>query len=178
MNCVIIAVVLAVFQAAPPLPGNTPDGSARASSHVKSDSGPKPQPTAQSLPTDRPNESPAAKRDTGQQQGNSNTEHSVGISKLPPVSVTRDWADWGYWAFGGLLVIVGFFQVWLLRSQADLMREQAEISSGTLSAIERQANLMAGQLTEMEKSRDVQTKTLILQYRPKVIVRARKRIRF
>src|SRR5690242_17581501 len=41
-------------------------------------------------------------------------DDSIRISKLPVVTVSppkRDWADWGYWAFNLLLVIVGILQV-------------------------------------------------------------------
>jgi hypothetical protein len=66
-------------------------------------------------------------------------QHTVGISKLPPVSVTRDWADWGVWVFSFLLVVVGFLQVWLLwrtlgamKQQADLMKQQADIQEAAM----------------------------------------------
>ena len=65
-------------------------------------------------------------------------EHSVSISKIPPVSVTRDWADWGVWVFSGLLVIVGFLQVWLLYE--------------TLAAIQRQGLSMRRQTTHFRRS--------------------------
>jgi Ca2+/Na+ antiporter len=45
------------------------------------------------------------------------------------------------------------------------------ISAITFWAIRRQARLMDGQLREMKQSREIETKTLILQYRPKIIVR-------
>jgi len=53
------------------------------------------------------------------------------VSKLPTVTVAspkRDLADWGYWAFALLLVVVGFLQVALMR--------------GTLKAVQRQAGIM------------------------------------
>jgi len=41
----------------------------------------------------------------------------------------------------------------------------------TLLAIGKQAKLMEGQLEEMQKASEIGTKTLILQYRPRIIVR-------
>ncbi len=50
---------------------------------------------------------------------------SVRIRELPPVSVTKDWADWGVWAFSGLLVMVGILQFCVLWRQAKIMGEHA-----------------------------------------------------
>lgn len=41
----------------------------------------------------------------------------------------------------------------------------------TLRSIRKQADLMAGQLGEMKSSREIETKTLVLQYRPRIVVR-------
>ncbi len=78
-------------------------------------------------------------------QNNENKEHSIVIRELPPVTINtlKDWADWGYWGFSLGLLIVGGFQVWLVWK--------------TLGAIKRQA--------------DIANRTLIAQFRPKVIVR-------
>jgi hypothetical protein len=69
---------------------------------------------------------------------------TVNIGKIPPVTVSptkRDWVDWGYWVFSGLLVVVGGLQVWLLwrtlgaiNIQADLMEQQAEAMKDTVTA--------------------------------------------
>jgi hypothetical protein len=69
---------------------------------------------------------------------------SVNIDKIPPVTVVpqkRDWADWGYWVFSALLVVVGGFQVWLLwrtlgaiTEQANLMERQAKANEDAVMA--------------------------------------------
>lgn len=89
------------------------------------------QPTKASTPAS----SPQTQTNSGGQHPE-DAQHTVGISKLPSVSVTRDWADWGVWVFSLLLVVVGFLQVWLLRStlgamrqQADLMKQQGDIQA-------------------------------------------------
>jgi hypothetical protein len=70
---------------------------------------------------------------------NENQPHSLSIDKLPPVTVVpqkRDLADWGYWAFSALLVVVGGLQVWLL--------------SRTLGAIKKQGDLIERQVKSTE----------------------------
>jgi hypothetical protein len=52
------------------------------------------------------------------------------------------------------------------------------VARRTLNAIETQGNLMDKQLKEMEKAREIETKTLILQYRPKIVVRDAKALEF
>ena len=85
MKLLPLAVLLTVMQASPPVRKAT-DNSAQATAQIKSN-------------------------------GTDGNQQSVSISKLPTVTVAapkRDLADWGYWAFSGLLVIVGFLQVLLL----------------------------------------------------------------
>jgi hypothetical protein len=94
MKLLALTVLLAIMQTVPPVPRKTADNPAQTTP-AKADS------------------SGAAKADSGEQHPE-DAQHTVGISKLPPVSVTRDWADWGIWVFSGLLVVVGFLQVWLL----------------------------------------------------------------
>lgn len=55
---------------------------------------------------------------------------TVDVKSLPPVTVNparKDWADWGYWAFGGLLVIVGIFQVALLYRTVTIGQKQRDL---------------------------------------------------
>jgi len=55
------------------------------------------------------------------------TQQAIKVRELPRVSITKDWSDWGIWAFNGLLVIVGAFQLLVLWRQAKIMKAQAEI---------------------------------------------------
>ena len=73
-------------------------------------------------------------------------EHSVTITKIPPVSIVRNWIDWGVWVFSGLLVIVGFLQVWIL--------------GRTLGAIKRQAVTMESQAEHMDTQTDILFKSV------------------
>jgi hypothetical protein len=90
--------------------------------------------TTRSSPTVNPTNSPPAPSEP----------YIVNVGKIPAVTVTppkRDWADWGYWIFSALLVVVGSFQVGLLwrtlgaiRTQASLMERQAEANEETVAA--------------------------------------------
>lgn len=126
MKMLILAVILAVMQAAPPIPRQTADNSAGTGANVKSESAPD---QAKSLPTPvalKTNSNGTSKTDSGDKHPE-DAEHTVGISKLPPVSVTKDWADWGVWVFSGLLVAVSFLQVWLLWRTLGAIKRQADI---------------------------------------------------
>lgn len=149
MKPLLLAVLLAVMQTTPPNPRKPANNPTLGGSNVTSDSGAKQPPTSQAQSSVYPSKPGATKADGGQ-RAQQNAENSVGISKLPPVSVKRDWADWGYWGFGGLLVLVGFFQVILLRRQASIMGQQTKLSEDTLGAIKRQADLMERQTTATE----------------------------
>ena len=140
MNPLILAVILAVMQVAPPVPRKAVNSPPGGGHDTPSNGAAGQQPAGQSTPPFQPNETPSANK-TAEQRGTNNKERSVGISKLPPVSVTRNWADWGYWAFSGFLLIVGFLQVWLL--------------FGNLRAIERQAGIMQRQTDAVEKTVDI-----------------------
>ncbi len=116
MKIIALAVLLAVVQANLPTPRKAPDNTTQAPAQVKSKgdtSQAKPLPAQ--LPVETDSNRPAKGDST--EQHSENTQHTVGISKLPPVTATptkRDWADWAYWGFNLLLVAVGGFQVYLL----------------------------------------------------------------
>jgi hypothetical protein len=158
------------MQAAPPIPRKAADNAATASQNIKDNSSQKQESTGQPLPVLNPNKSPTANRNT-YQQSSDDAEHTVGISKLPPVSITREWPDWGLWVFNFLLVIVGILQVVLLLGTLRAIKHQADLMEQQAKAMGEQAKVMEGQLREMEKSREIETKTLILQYRPRITVR-------
>jgi hypothetical protein len=95
-------------------------------------------------------------------------EHSVSISKLPPVTMAspkRDWADWGIWVFTLLLAATSVLQIWLLRR--------------TLTYVRRQAHEMRHQRHEMWRQRkammeqvEIANRSLVAQFRPTIVVRS------
>lgn len=135
MRVIASAVLLAIMQTLPPVPRKAADNAAGSRQHIENQSSPQKAPSPSSS---SPINAEAANRNKA--KGDSiraeDAEQPIRITELPPVSVRpakRDWADWGYWVFSGLLVIVGGFQVWLLLR--------------TLRAIGRQADLMETQTT-------------------------------
>jgi hypothetical protein len=161
MRILALAVLFAVMQTAPPVPRKAPDNSAQTSAPVKSKSEPdqaKPLPSPAPLKTD--SDGPA-KGDSNEQRPE-NAQHTVEVSKLPPVTLNptkRDLADWAYWIFNFMLAAVGCFQVWLLYR--------------TLAAISRQADQMVIQNARLEESIGVSRESVQV-----VINKERARIRF
>lgn len=149
----------------------------------------------QAAPTHVKADSNAPVKSDSSQQHSADTERSVGITRLPPVTLNpskRDAADWGYWAFSGLLVVVGSLQVWLLFKTLSAIQRQGDQMEHQTNALRRQgvsmrrqttilrksATLMEGQLGEMQKALELENRTLVLQYRPKITVRNAKALQF
>ncbi len=184
MKYLALAVFFAVVQASPPVPRQAAGSSAGASDSVQRDAHSEKEALAKGSPSGQPPSHDAV----GTEQGTKNAEHSISVSKLPPVTIAspkRDWADWGVWVFTFLLAATSVLQIWLLRRtltyvrrQAHEMRHQRHEMWRQRKALGKQAELMAGQLTEMQESRKIENRTLILQYRPKLIVRNAKALQF
>jgi hypothetical protein len=100
-----------------------------------------------------------SRKDTDQPRSK-NDDQAVTISKFPPVSVTKDWADWSYWGFGGLLFIVGALQAWFLwrtltaiKAQGGHMERQTKILEASVAAAQKSADAAAAQI-EFMKSKE------------------------
>jgi hypothetical protein len=127
MKLLILTVLLSVAQANPPIPRQTSNSPASASDNVQKKTKDKDTPTSPTPPLINQGQSKTTNGNANQ-QGSDNAEHSIAVSKLPPVTVLptkRDWVDWGIWAFSGLLVIVGFLQWRVIKIQASLLRKHA-----------------------------------------------------
>ena len=114
MATFFLAVLLSIVQAAPPVPRKAPDNPADASNKPYSQPSPNEPVPSTALPAVNIG---ASKKDekTSNPVRAEDAQKPVRIGELPPVFVMKDWTDRAYWAFSGLLVIVGFLQVWLLR---------------------------------------------------------------
>ena len=139
MRFLITAVLLAIMQAAPPVPGKTPDGRAEAGASGQNHAQTQQTESAQHPSPTQIIASPA-NHDQRNDNGYGNTGQSVSISKLPAVSVERDLADWIGWGFNILLVVVGIFTLVAIWYQAREMKRATEV-------IKQQAELMKSQLT-------------------------------
>ena len=73
--------------------------------------------------------------------------NAVTVSKLPTVSIGKDWADWSYWGFGGILVMVGSLQVWFLYGTLKAIQIQAR-------HMERQTKILEDSVSTAQKSAD------------------------
>lgn len=162
MKILILTVFLAVVQTAPPIPRQTTNGTTGASGKIQKKGQNNQAPTAPFSPTLNTTNAPTADNKT-QNQSADNTEHSIVISKPVPVSVHRDWLDWGIWVFDILLVGVGFLQWQVLKRQAGLMKTHADHLSHLATAAD--ANAQAAQ-----KSADLAVKS----NRPFLIVEIRR----
>jgi len=60
-------------------------------------------------------------------QSSNDTGQTVSVTKLPPVSVSKDWSDWGVWGFSGFLAIVGGLQAWFLYKTLRAIKRQVDI---------------------------------------------------
>lgn len=165
MKFLILAVLLSVMQTTPPVPRQATNESTGTGQKVHSNAGdnktpsPTPSPAAN---TGSANESNQGAPDVADK----NTDHPITISKLPAVSVEKDWADYLAIASSLLLVIIGCAGV--------------GYAVKTLKAISKQADLMEGQLKEMQAAGGQAAKQIaIAEENIKIIIskeRARLRI--
>lgn len=137
MKPLLIAVLLAIMQAPPPVQGKAVNDAAGSGQNIAGQGEKHEAASAPAAPIHKDDSTPRAEPESSE-VGRSDTQNPIRIGELPLVSVRRDWADWGVWIFSGLLVVVGFLQVWLL--------------FGTLRAIKRQADLMEKQTGILERS--------------------------
>ena len=129
MKILALAVLMAVVQAPLPVPRKATDNPAGTAADIQSKGENNQANSAPSPSTLKASGNGPAKTDGGEQHPN-DAEHTVGISKLPPVTLNpakRDAADWGYWVFNLLLVVVGVLQVILLHQTMKIVQRQTDI---------------------------------------------------
>lgn len=155
----IFGVLLAVSHTFAPVPWQAAENPAGSSSKVHKQEAPDKstgQPAVSPLPENgaRPTAQDAEKPDA------ENAGNSVTVRKLPTVSIGKDWADWSYWGFGGLLVVVGGSQVWFLyrtlkaiQTQAAHMERQTIALEDSVAAAQKSADAALAQV-EMMKSKE------------------------
>jgi len=160
-----------ILSAMPPMPGQTVKPAAQSGNKGQNQSQGNQSTPAQVLPLVNKPEQPVSADSYSGQVADKDKEHSVKLTSLPPVTLTDKhktfWdhvLDWGPWVFNLLLAFAAGLQVWLLYRTWERIRRQADLMN-------RQAIVMVRQVEEMRKVSEIENKTLILQYRPKVIVR-------
>ncbi len=147
----MLFVALCVAQASVPIPGKTANYPTAASSNIESQGQGHEAPAAPSLAVANAAQPPTPQGDSGE-KGESDTGKAISVREFPPVSVTKDWADWGVWVFSGLLVVVGILQVWLLRGTLLAIQKQGSFAERTLKNSERANVLLEGASIELSPS--------------------------
>ncbi|HMD16605.1 MAG TPA: hypothetical protein VKH18_08060 [Terriglobales bacterium] len=159
MKYLILTVLLATVQIAPPVPGKAADNPAQTPAQVKSDGNAS---QAKSLPASAPvktDGSGPAKTDSGEQHPD-DAQHTVGISKLPAVTITPAKRDWAYWGFNFLLAATSGFQVYLLFRTLRAVNRQAEETGRQVEVTAGQLRAMHEQITEMSRQTDIIQKSV------------------
>lgn len=134
LSALVVGMILSIMQA--PVPGQTATGKSASTEHARSiaDTAQNPAPSSSGRALAKATNTP---NDNGQ-QGSSDGQQSIAISKFPPVTMERTGVDWGALA-NYLLVAVGIggivVTVWTLRfirQQAIEMRRQRILMRRTL----------------------------------------------
>src|SRR5712691_2267868 len=136
MKTAVLAVLLTVMQASPPVPRQAPDNQAgKGNKHSAKAKANKdaPTPTAApvAVPGDAPRNAPQSERKSNPAPP-SNTDETIRVSELPAVTVQTDpWTK-------GYVILTGFLVIFAGLGVCAALR--------TLGAIKRQADLMEGGL--------------------------------
>jgi hypothetical protein len=151
MKTVVIAVLLAVMQAAPPIPRQTANSPTDTSKGIQNKTSNNQKGTGDA-PTTIKSQPATTNQSNRDEHGEENTKHSIRVTELPAVTVStprRDWADWGTWGFNFLLALTGGFQVWLLcRTMRFVQRQTHEMTRQRIT-MGRQFRVMQNQVDEM-----------------------------
>lgn len=159
--------LLTIMQATVPVPRQAADNPAGGTQKTNDNKAPKDSLSNPGISTVGKSPEREGRKD-GDQPSTKNDDQAVTISKFPPVSVAKDWADWAYWVFGGVLVVVGGLQVWLLRGtlraveiQGKHMERQTQILADSVAAAQKAAD---ASLAQVEAVKSVQRAQLRVEF--------------
>ncbi len=192
MKLLALTVLLAVMQAPAPIPRKAADPQTGATQNVTGNAERNQSPSDIVAPLKEQTE-PAQTQDKGQSPTDANAEQTIVIRESAPVpKAGKDRWDKAYVIFTGALVIIGFVGVgcavvtlWAIRAQVTVMTEQRQVMLGQLRTMQEQITEMSAQTAVAKENADtardsvkVQAQTVILQYRPKIVVRNAKVLNF
>lgn len=126
MKLALITVFLTVMQTAPPVPRQAADTSAQDAQQLKKNSPSDKQPVSPSPPLASFSEKPKRNEQPPDDKTSLNAEQSIRIREVPPVSISRDWADWILWGASALLTLVGIFGIGLAYSTLNAIKHQTK----------------------------------------------------
>lgn len=107
MKIIALAVLLAAMQTSPPVPRQATDGGIQPADTVKREPHKDKNPPSSATSVKNSACSPSDSDGTSNENAKHHNEQSVAITKLPAVSVHRDWADWIAWLLTIALAGVG-----------------------------------------------------------------------
>jgi hypothetical protein len=125
MKVLIVAVLLAVMQTSPPIPRKTADSPARAAAQINDKAKAQHSPPTQTPPI-KDEHSAVESNKPGDEPTHENTQKAITVRELPPVSVTKDWADYTSLFFAGLLVGAGIVGIGFGYYTLKAIRRQTE----------------------------------------------------
>ncbi len=153
MKLLIMAMLLSVVQVPAPAPpkaaNNTTRSSQQKAKNAESDKAPAAPAPAQTAPR------PDSEQVDGGGKPSNEQQHTVAVSKLPPVSVSRNGWDWFYLVLTALLVLIGgvtvaaiWYQARETRKAAEAARESADAARKSAEAMEKSVRLQQAQLEQ------------------------------
>lgn len=135
MKLLIVAVLLAIAQTTPPGPRKALDEGTGRVQHSQKTTSANTAPTANTpAVAQKPSTKPSS--ESTQDVGSNNAQAPITVSKLPPVSVEKDWAD--YIAIGAAILLfgVGAFGIrYAIKTLSTLQRQTTAIEDQTRSLV-------------------------------------------
>jgi hypothetical protein len=131
----ILTVVLAICQAAAPLPGQTgqtPDVGARSRDEAAKKTAAKKRDSPPTVTLDGPSVASAPAQNGAQQQATANEAHPISVAKFPSVSVNRDWIDCILVILNIGLLVVGISGVRAAISTLNKISRQVDLQERTM----------------------------------------------
>lgn len=147
---ILLAVVLSIAQASPPVPGQAPDAAASRGHGVNQHAKSHQRPTEPiNAPAQKPVES-HTKDNASDNSAKTNAQETVVIRGPVAVETTTDRWTKAYVIFSGLLVLIGFAGVLAAIHTLKTIRGQGQVMQRQLAAMEGQVSQMqaSGQQTE------------------------------
>jgi hypothetical protein len=165
----IPAFLLAVLYTVNPAPGRATANAGNGGGNDKNSSHGNQNAASPTLPLVNPQIQPVAADPHGNGVASENTNRSVTLTGLPPVTLIDRkktfwdyFYEWGQWVFAGVLAIVGYQQVRLLKRQEDILREARDEIRAQAGHMEAQVGLMERQTKVSEQTSQNATDSLNL----------------
>jgi hypothetical protein len=142
---IFLAVLLAIGQTAPPIPGKARNGPGSTGQSVSNKSSDDQKPPAKPLSSVNPiTANPQQKPSNAPQP--ENEPQPVRITEFPAVPISRDWADWVLWIFNGLLVIAGFLGIGVAYKTLKVLARQTTSIHHQAVQVRKQSHFMRRQM--------------------------------